>query len=318
LSDGKKKFIQNVWTKKSTIGGTRNVITASKPSVDDIRTLEANVGPNSTIIGLYQFGMGLHTKAVKYIKDAVVGPILDNNSDQVRLVNKKTGLIEQVSLDAKTKSTFLSQDGMISKTLAKLEEDTYAHQFVEIDEKHWLCNIYDDGEVVRIMFDNDLPEGRDKKYIKPISYIELITYAFRMILNNQVGTATRYPIIGQGSIYPTYYIAKSTTNGLARMVLKDDWSDDVKVTEWPKQGGAVFNSMSPHYTKLGNLDADFDGDKLPANIQYTDESIAELVELMNSRSNIVNAQNKYISKFENDISSAVVKTLNNSANKLRK
>jgi hypothetical protein len=142
--------------------------------------------------------------------------------------------------------------------------------------------VYDDGKNIEVIFNTDtMTNTYDPKYIRPITYIELMYLAIYDVRSKYPGLLTRYPVAGLGGIYPTYLYVKTTVIGRTVSVTMNGITKEV--IEYPRLGEEYVNSLSPHFTKLQRLDADFDGDKVSLNVLYTEESIAEINKLLNSK-----------------------------------
>jgi hypothetical protein len=95
---------------------------------------------------------------------------------------------------------------------------------------------------------------------------------------------TRYPVTGQGSIYPSWPYVKTTVHSQSLKELDDQWQPTGNIAkDFPIRGERFYNSVSPHYTKLRRLGADFDGDTVSFNVLYTEDAIQEIKDLLKSR-----------------------------------
>jgi len=88
---------------------------------------------------------------------------------------------------------------------------------------------------------------------------------------------------------------KPTVAVEVRKPLSDDWQvDDSKPAAYnfPITGASFVNSMSPNPARLGRLNADFDGDMCSLNAVYSEEAVAEVERLINSRNYYVDTDGK--------------------------
>lgn len=309
INMGKGGFIQNVWTKRSVMYGTRNVITGSTLEVTDDRE-DRTLGENDSMVGHYQYVKAIGTKSDYLLRSHFFNRIFGDGVEYtVPLVNPKTGKIEltelskgQIVMMAKLMTT----DGLNKFVIDKLRINSYVHEPLKIG-KNFLCNIYDDGKVVRPMFDNIVPDGFDKKHIRPISLIELSSLSVLDDAKDAVGTMTRFPITQQGSIYPTNIYVRTTIRSRKVTVLNDNWEELYKIREFPVRDENLYTSMSVDSSKLGNLGADYDGDKLVLNVVLLEESKKEIKELMTKRIFYVRPSGGYVNSIDDDIVGFVLK-----------
>jgi hypothetical protein len=83
------------------------------------------------------------------------------------------------------------------------------------------------------MFDNIIPEGFNKKHVRPMTLIDMVTLSVLKDSEDSVGLMIRYPIIQQGSIYPTNLYVRTTKEGRRVVVLNENWEDDYELQEYP-------------------------------------------------------------------------------------
>lgn len=306
VADGKNGFIQGKWTKSNIVAGTRNVITASTIKIKDYRK-DNGLGLNDSIVGLYQYAYGIYSKLDFLLRAPYIERVLgDGSAPNTSLVNLKTGKFELVNTPAKDVAKFMTVDGLEMNIIRKLKTLTYTHNPIKVG-KYGLMNIYDDGKIVRPMFDNNVPEGFDAKHIRPMSYIDLISLAVLEQAKDAVGLMTRYPIAAQGSIYPTNLFVKTTIDIREVTVLDDNWNPKEKLNNFPIINSQIFTSMAVHHSKLHNLNGDHDGDKLSLTILLTKEAIAEIKALMRSTVFLIRPNGKWVNPIDNDITSHVLK-----------
>ncbi len=278
LLEGKGGFLQQKWGARRIFNGTRNVITSMDTS---IRVLgEPNSpGVNNTVLGLYQTMKGSLPIAKHHILKGWVSQVFNTAEGNAFLVNPSSLRRETVKLTPEIVDRWT--------TTAGIEKVITAYQDVEIRAKPVTINDYYIGliyrgpdKTFRIFGDIDeLPESRAREDVYPITLCELLYLSGYKIWNKLPVYATRYPVTGAGSIYPSYVYVKNTVVSEMRRELGIDWQpleEDSVAVEYPIFKDAVFiDTIIPHPSRLAGLGADFDGDTMSANIVYSEEAMAE-------------------------------------------
>ena len=301
MLEGKSKLILGGWASRKTYDSTRNVITSHISEAHDLDSPKL-VSPNQTVIPLYQYLRMTLPLTVKEIRDTYLYRVFPSDNSMMFAVNKKTLKKEMVPLDTKLYDAWMTYEG-IEKTCAKFGEESLRHQVLET-ATHYLGLIYlGPDNTFRFMQDIDeLPEGRSKKDVRPITFAEMLYISVYKSANEIPCFVTRYPITGYGSIYPSYVYLKSTVKGEVRYELDDNWiKSDKPAGEFPIAGLQFFNSMCPHASHLKRLGADFDGDTMSAQAVLLEESRAEIYNKLNDRSYYVGLDNEMIFSASTDI-----------------
>lgn len=295
LIKGKKKLLMGKWATRRIYNGTRNVITAMDTSVAYLGA-KGNPGLNSTIMGLYQYMKGALPKSIYDIRQ-VIQLYISDSSQPASLVDKKTLTNVQVNLKAQTYTQWTTNEG-VERLVSAFREESIRDKPLEI-EGHYLGLIYKgpDG-TFKIMQDiRDLPPGRSKDHVYPLTVTEFFLLAVYKTASRLPVLVTRYPVTGIGSIYPSMVHLRTKTEFEVRRPLDDHWlpmPDSEIVYEFPKIGGAYINSLVPHSSHLQALGADFDGDQSSANIVYSDEAIAEITAQLDSPQAYIGPDGKFI------------------------
>jgi hypothetical protein len=141
-------------------------------------------------------------------------------------------------------------------------------------EDHYLALIYEDDKYFKIFKDiEELPAGFEKSKVRPVSWTDLYYYSVYWQSKEPTSFVTRYPIAGPGSIYACNIYLRTTTEGLTREELTEDWQPSGKVWyEIPNRNATFFDSMNVHPSKIIGLTADYDGDKTSLNMVYSDNA----------------------------------------------
>jgi len=257
ILSGKKGFIQGKWAKRALVYGTRNVITAIPIKIKN------NNQPNrpsftDTIIGVYQFAKGILPVVIYQIRTRFLNDVFDVTSNKVFLYNKKTLEKELVEISEKTRSQWVTDDGL-EDTINKLIYDEIAKSPIELDN-HYMFLVYDDGENIELIEDvNTLPYSYDRKKIRPLTYLEMLYLSIFDIYRKYPGFVTRYPITGLGSVYPTKFYLKTTMTARTVNFRFKGQSVPTVIYEYPDYRYEIYKSMSPSVFRLGRLGGDFDG-----------------------------------------------------------
>ena len=280
---GKKKLMLGRWATRRIFNGTRNVITAMDTSVPYLGA-KGNPGFNSTIIGLYQY-----LKATLPVSVYQIRRFLDNMFGDVnqpaRLVNKSTLQSEEVLLPSRYYNQWATNDG-IERIITGFKEESIRNKPIEING-YYLALLYKgpDNTFKVIGSIDELPEGRSRKDVRPITLTEFLYLSVYLYAPKYPLLVTRYPVTGIGSIYPSRTHLKVTLKSEQRVPLDSEWKplgEDSTAYEFPVLTSAFVNSLIPHSSRLGNLGADFDGDTSSANIAYSDEAIQECEDYFNN------------------------------------
>lgn len=284
LIDGKSKFIQAKWSSRGVAGSTANVITALPNVIKDL-DYENNVNFNSTVVGLYQYLKALGNITANRLHSVFLSHIFSTDRNEVRLINPKTLKSEYVKLNQKTYEDWTSLEG-VNNIINKLNQDVIKNEYVKMDG-YYPALVYDEGKTVKIIFDTEyMDPSLDIKKLRPITYAEMFYISVVGIVNRFPALVTRYPITGRGSIYPTYPYLKTTK--LSKHVSIEVGGSTYDAPEYPIIPNDYVRSMAPHYTHLEKLGADFDGDTMSFILLYTEESIKEVDELLNTKEYYLN------------------------------
>lgn len=283
---GKTGFIQSKWGSRKIFNGTRNVISAMDTSTSYLG------GPNSpkftdTAIGLYQTIKGALPLSIHLLMRGWISKVFTDANGQARLVDKKTLKPEFVQLDSETYDRWTTAEGL-EKVISSFAEPDRRHLPIEIEGRYMGLIYVDDKQNFKIFGDIDeVPEGLNRDFVKPITLCQLIYLSGYQRWNKLMALITRYPITGLGSIYPSRIYVKTTIVGEMRWELGENWeriSDDHVALEFPTEKPLAYvDSLIPHPSRLKGLGADFDGDTSSANILYSTDSIKEMEKYFRSK-----------------------------------
>lgn len=261
LLSGKKGFLAAKWASRNIINGTRNVISAMDPSIADLDDIHAPTA-NDTIAGLWQVSRGALPIFIKALKDGILAPIFGSGEGSAKLIDVKTLKSEFANITPKTFDKWNTLEGL-EKVIASLSTVSLRSKPVMV-EGRYLALVYKPKKtkVFKIFYDiEELPEGMDVADVHPITYFELIYLAYYRDVNKLKGLPTRYPIEGEGSIYPSRIYLKTTVVSESRTELDDEWkpySDgDHEASVYPQfHPEAYVDTTIIHPSRLANNGGD--------------------------------------------------------------
>jgi hypothetical protein len=299
LISGKHGFIQGRWASRRVFNGTRNVISSLDTTTAD---LDQPNRPkfNDTVVGLYQAAKAVLPKTIYHLKNStVVGEIFDTTSNRVELVNAVTLNREWVDISNQDMDRWGTEEGL-EKVVEELSIIEKRSRPVEI-AGHYLALVYvDNQQGFRVIRDiTELPADRkdiNPKWVRPITYMELIYLAGLSMWNTNSAFVTRYPVENLNSSIPSKLYVKTTVTGQYRKPLGPDWEIDHEAPaalEYPVFVKGVVpqyhdsTSISP--ARLAPLGADFDGDTVSVNALYSKEAIEESDRFFKTRAAYIQA-----------------------------
>lgn len=333
IIDGKNKFIQSKWASRGLNYGTRNVITAMNSYSKDINDNNA-ISFNNVVIGIFQYLKALGNLVPHRVLNMFISNIGDSGSENIKLFNPETARFELVKASTKMKKDWTSVEG-INGIVNKLLQDDIKNSPVKIDGKY-MALIQEHGNEVKVIFsDQDIThpdyvdengevssKGRDKIFktmsaikkreglndpIRPITYVELFYISVCDLVNRFPALITRYPITGAGSIYPAWPKLKTTMVGKERNIKVG--LEEYHVYEYPIVGTDYYRSLTVHYSHLGSLGGDHDGDVLSFALVLTDEAIEEIKKLLDSKEYYLDPSNRLIYSVSNHVLDSLLRTL---------
>lgn len=267
LLDHKRGIIQNKVNKRGVVGGSRNVITARKVSMEDADN-PPNIDFNTVDIGLFQ-SLVIFEYVVRYcIFNGYVNKVFTKGTGNAKLVNVKTLEYEYVEVDNEIVDKWTSSDGL-NKIINTLDNRELRDKPIMINN-HYLGLVYDDGQRVKIIGDiNEIPfeEYRNKKYVYPLTYYTLFYLeCVKLIETTKAIQNTRFPIRTQGSIRPSFPNILTTNKTKTCMLLDDYWENDYRLNNFPIQNfkqdeySHFFDAMSVDPSHERAYGSDHDGD----------------------------------------------------------
>lgn len=293
MLDGKRGFALSKWAKRNVYNSTRNVITSMDNSQE---CLGDNKGPksNNTVVGMYQFAVSILPVMKYQLLTGWISTRFSSAENYAFLTNRKTLKEERVLVRPEEIDRWTRPDGL-DKVIHSLEDAEVRMRPIVIQSDYYLGLLFlskiEDKLVFKIFSDisqipSEWPKGIYQ--IVPLTLLDL-TY---LCGYNRWGTIphfiTRYPITGDGSIYPAYPYVMTTIPGESRWELDDDWKvigEENVAYEFPLHSDhPVFvEALSPNSARVNGLGGDYDGDMCSMTSVYALESINEVNDYLSSR-----------------------------------
>lgn len=284
---GKKGFIQEKFGSRRIFNGTRNVISAMDTSTADLDGVQAP-DYTDTILGLFQVIKGALPLTINLLRTGWLGEVFSvgGSATTARLVDAKTWKSEMVDLPPDTRDRWITVEGL-EKVIESYRIVENRHKPIMV-EGRYMGLIYKGPDMTfRIFGDiSELPEGFDRKYVEPITLVELLYLSGYHKWNTLKSIVTRYPVTGIGSTYPSTVYCKTSIRGEVRDELDANWQpmENRQALEFPTRiPNAFVDSQVIHPSRIAGLGADYDGDTASSTLVYTSEAIAEIDNLLNTR-----------------------------------
>lgn len=305
LMTGKKGFLQAKWGGRNIYNGTRNVITSMDTSAEVLGD-ERAPDIHTTFVSLFQLMKGCLPLAVHLIKSHPYYRLAFRGDNEfVYVINQESLKREQIKLDQWVADNWQSNEGL-ERLIDKFGNDDFRHQRIDIS-RHWFGLIYQDEEKYQLLEDiDDLPEGWDKKYVRPLRYVDFLYLVGKDKWYELRATTTRYPVAGKGSIYPVKTYVKTTTTAKSlKEYQQGQWVEGSIAREFPyiPEGTrpTYHNTQSPHPGRLAGAAADFDGDQQSLVVLYSDEALDEINQYFGKRESIIGLKGSFTIDYNTDI-----------------
>lgn len=250
ILQGKTGYFQNQWAKHGVKYGTRNVITPSTKLLTNL-TDSNKIRGTDTVIGIHQFAVGISPIAKREI-NILISQVFDSESNKAYLYNPETMKPELTTIkykDVEKWTTFEGLEGLLNK----FGQDDIKFMPIKISGKY-LGLVRDTGNGIELFFNDEV---EDMTNVRPLTYIEFIYIAIYDKRADYSGILTRFPVDSMTSSYFTNFYLKVTVddrdvdfkyNGVSK-----------KMVNYPLLNKSAYNSLAPHYMRLGGINGDYDG-----------------------------------------------------------
>ena len=266
MLDGKSKFIQGKWTKRAIFYGTRNVITGTPTVIKDAKELQ---DPNKELdieatVGPLQFAKAILPKTLYLLRTKFLNDKFSVETSTANLINKKTLQREPAKITEKARSQWVTDEGLENMINKMIQSDLFMSPII-IDDKYYLMLVVDKGDTIYLINDiRQITNEEDKKYVRPLTYIELLYITLFQVADEHYAYLTRYPVTGYGSTVIVKPYLKATTKTRRVKLYLPNTTEPVSAPEYPvfKEDVTPFYSLTVPYIYLPGLGADFDGEML--------------------------------------------------------
>lgn len=283
---GKKSFMQAKWARRAIDYGMRDVISAptiTSPILGDV----SNISINDTLVGLFPTMAATMPKVQHAITANWLAYKFTDDSSSATLINPQSLRSESRDISTRTLDKWRSTEG-IEKLIKGFENRKLRNKPIMI-EGYYLALVYRDEQSVKVFGSLDeLPENFNKDYVKPITYAEFFYYFCCPTWDETPMFVTRYPVSGDGSIYPSFIYTVTTKPSQKLFKLDDQWNitaDSYLYREFPsiEDDTSWIETMSPHPRMLGGLGGDHDGDQVSGNAIFSKEAREEIEKFVSSK-----------------------------------
>lgn len=287
LFRGKGGFILHKWARRKIFNSTRAVLTAQVPTVNILSDVDYPSW-NNTVMGIAQLMKALLPVAVhKLMSFDLVTEAFPSGDNSAYLLDKKTLKRGSVNISNKITDNWTTQKG-VEGLFQTFMDHHVRSSVVEIDG-YYIGLIYrGPDKTFKILYDIDEVENyewMDKKYVHPITWIELVYLMGYKDWNTYPMVGSRYPITGSGSIYPSYVYVKTTVLTESRWNVDDEGNKiaEDRAIVYPILDNPTFvdsEAVSP--SRLAGLGADFDGDMVSGVVTYSEDAKEEIKKYLNT------------------------------------
>lgn len=281
LCRGKGGFILSKWAKRKIFNSTRAVLTAQIPTVNKLSDVDYPSW-NNTVVGIAQVMKALLPVAVhKLIHFELVLEAFPSGDSNAYLLNQKTLKREMVNINNKTTDKWTTQKGV--ESLFQTFMDHKVRESEVVIDGHYLGLIYrGPDQSFKIIYDIDDADNypwMDKKYIHPITWVEMLYLMGYKDWNTYPLVTSRYPIAGAGSIFPSYIYMKTTVLSETRYEVDNEGKriEENRAIVYPILDNPTFiDSEAVNASRLGGMGADFDGDMISGIGLYSEDARNEI------------------------------------------
>lgn len=312
LIAGKRKLYMGGFASRKVQNGTRNVISALIPSPTDLDD-PRSISPNDSIYGLYQTMVMIRPVTYYRLKNGVMSKVFISPDTPARLIDPKSLQQSNVTVPGEDFDNWMTDEGL-TRTLSHFKNPDIRHDPVMI-AGHYPALVYTGPapgslamakpeEVFKVFYDiRELPSHFDRKYVRPITFAELLYITLYPVTSQFPTFTTRYPVSDVGSIYPSFIYLKSTVTSVYRLPLDDAWQPITQVVtgddatkpalEYPVLGGVFYDTATPHITRLAGMGGDYDGDMTSSTALYAKESRESIRNFLKSRQAYIGTDGKF-------------------------
>jgi hypothetical protein len=307
---GKKGFFQGHFGARKIALTTRNVISVGITSVNDPHD-PGSIKADETMIPLLQTIKNFQPFFVNYIRDKLYGEIFTRGNTEVVAVTNAKFDIEYVDI-SHGEIKKVTDNNNIVRIINKFKYVGFRESPVSIrgvDKKdYWLILTYKIDDKVYLGKNKDelkvLVERSgdvfDIANVSPLTWSEAMYIAAVNITKGKHVFITRYPVLVDGSIYPSK-VHVITTDPAKHVTLIFDTGKTMELYHYPTLGVPYFEATILHPSKLPGLNADMDGDTISVNGIWGDDSNDEISAYLGKLHNVIGIDMKLKIQANTDI-----------------
>jgi hypothetical protein len=180
----------------------------------------------------------------------------------------------------------------------------------ENDRDMYLCMVYDQGNRITLFRSIDdlksfLPEHMvfDKKKVRPITWAEMLYLATYRAAEHRNVMITRYPVLEEGSTYPSkIHLVSTRPSREVKVFDLITQQDELSLPHYPiKEQAAFIDSLIVHSGSLAGLGGDYDGDTGSANYVMSDDGNKQIEDYYGQVKSFLLAEGRFLKGSPTDI-----------------
>ena len=310
---GKGGFLQKHYGARKIAFSTRNVISVS---VNDADTPDdsSNIKSDETMVPMLNLIKCFQPFFTNYVQKKLYGELFSHGStENIPVTNPKTFSLEYITLKSSEINKYTTTDG-VNRIINQFKHVEFRESPISIRDSNgklfWLLVTYTDeagGKIFISKTADDLKRmteqdnvSFDIKRVKPLMWVEALYLAGMQIAYGKHVLVTRYPVLEDGSIYPSK-VHSITTNPSKSMIVIFDTGLRLDVPHYPIIGKPYYESLILHPSRLAGLNADMDGDTVSLTSVWTKEGNEEIRENLNGISSVIGPDMKLKLRADRDI-----------------
>lgn len=313
MMSGKTGFMQGHYGKRSVALGTRNVISAADQGTarpDSPHFLKAD----ETQIGLFQAAKAVQPATLYYLKTLFFNTIFPSSQeiDTAKLINPKTWETDYIPTSLDVREEFTSPDGIYG-FINKFKSFDFRKKPIVIygtdNKPYYAYGVYIDGKHLHIFRSikelseqTNVPIAQLKTKVRPLTWLEAMYMATHHATMGKFVFMTRYPVLGDGSCYPSRIHIAATRPALELTLVSDANNQEmVYYPEYPDINGEFQDGMAIAPSHLGPTGGDHDGDTMSANVTLTEDAVQATAQYMDSPRALLDTNNRLVAGQATDL-----------------
>lgn len=316
---GKGGFLQKHYGARKIAFSTRNVISAptnDADTTDDPSMIKAD----ETMVPMLNLIKCFQPFFVNYVKRKLYGEIFVHGStEKVAVIDPKTLGIQYTMLKPNEINKYTTSEG-VTKIINQFKHVGFRESPISITDNTGkmfylllVYNAYDKVFVGKSLEDLERLVSEhginfDKKSVQPMRWVEFLYIAGVNISKDKHAFVTRYPVLGDGSIYPCK-IHVITTNPSKKVSVIFSHMVKFQLPHYPVIGNPYFESLIIHQSRLPGLSADFDGDVCSLSAVWSKEGNEDIRQNIKQISSVIGPDMKLKLSTDSDILNLTIHNL---------